>query len=97
MPVAYILYSSVLDQFYIGSTVLTVQERLEQHNHQYYDNKFTSRTSDWEIFLTIDCITATQARLVEAHIKRMKSRAYVKNLRQYPEMVEKLLRRYEVS
>jgi hypothetical protein len=37
------------------------------------------------------CATFTQARRIENHIKRMKSRKYIMNLKTYPEMMEKLL------
>ena len=37
------------------------------------------------------------ARKTEAHIKRMKSRKYIENLKLYPEMMEKLILKYDVG
>jgi putative endonuclease len=94
----YILHSIRLNRFYIGSTLVGVKERLEKHmNHHYGDNKFTSKTDDWELFLSFECEDLRQARLIEKHIKRMKSKKYLKNLQKYPEMIDKLKLRYLCS
>lgn len=36
----------------------------------------------------------TQAMQVEKHIKSMKSRIYIENLKRYPEMIIKLIEKY---
>ena len=87
----YILFSPSLHVFYTGFTTISVVERLKGHNEKYYDNKFTSRVSDWEIYLTIVCDSEEQARAIESHIKKMKSKIYIANLKRYPEMIQKLL------
>ena len=46
------------------------------------------------MFLTIDNLTSKQAFDIEAHIKKMKSSVYIKNLKMYPEMVAKLMTTY---
>jgi putative endonuclease len=63
---------------------------MERHLSNYDENKFTSIAKDWELYFLIDCSTMAQALKIEAHIKRMKSRKYIENVRAYPEMVEKL-------
>ena len=95
MNCCYILFSEKLDQFYTGATHEPVEYRIEKHNlHFYGKNKFTATTNDWQIFLLIPCHSFAQALAVEKHIKRMKSRMYLENLKQYPEMVQKLVLRY---
>jgi len=91
----YILYSKALGRFYIGSSQTTPEERLAKHNTAFYlGQHYTSATSDWTLFLVISCTSFSQARKIENHIKRMKSRKYVSNLKIYPEMIEKLLSTY---
>ncbi len=88
----YILYSKKLDKFYIGATRLSPIIRKERHLLEYYGNsKYTARASDWILYYEIECSTFTQALKIENHIKRMKSKSYIKNLVQYPEMTTKLL------
>ncbi|MEN8225060.1 MAG: GIY-YIG nuclease family protein [Bacteroidota bacterium] len=92
----YILYSSNLNRFYTGSTILNPEERLENHLLQYYgSSKFTAQTKDWELFLTVECISIHQARRIEQHIKKMKSSKYIRNLSIYPEIIDKLKVEYK--
>ncbi len=46
MYTVYILYSTVLNKFYVGSTSDSLEERLRRHlsNH----SGFTSRAKDWQ-------------------------------------------------
>ena len=90
----YILYSASLDLFYTGFTTGSVLDRLEKHNMYYYNDAFTSRAKDWQIFLTIECKSDKQARLIESHIKRMKSRTYILNLKKYPNIIQQLFSKY---
>jgi len=90
----YILHSPSLDQFYIGITTQSVQERLLKHNNAYYGYAFTSKTRDWIIFLEFECQCLSQMTQIEKHIKRMKSRVYINNLKKYPEIIDKLKTKY---
>ena len=91
----YILYSDSLNRYYVGSTILTIEKRLERHLAGYYGVlKYTHGTNDWNIFLEIECETHTQARRIESHIKKMKSKTYIQNIKKYPELIVKLLNRY---
>ena len=90
----YLLYSERIDRFYIGSTELAPAERLLQHNSLEECTVFTAKGQPWRLVLTLACETRLQAVRVERHIKRMKSRRYVQNLLNYPEMQKKLLSRY---
>jgi len=66
-------------------------ERLSHHNSGFYKGSYTTQSTDWEVFLSIDCSSFSQARKMESHIKKMKSRKYLANLKTYPEMIQKLL------
>lgn len=66
------------------------------HLAKYYaSSKFISKVNDWAIFHTIKCDDIKQARAIKSHIKRMKSAVYIKNLKKYPEISEKLKSRYQ--
>jgi len=89
----YILYSKSLDSFYIGET-LDLDERLIQHNTGFYNSAFTKKSKDWKLYITIDCTDRIQARKIETHIKKMKSKIYIQNLKKYPEIIDKLKKKY---
>ena len=90
----YILYSDRTGKYYVGNTDLEPDLRLAQHNEGLHPRAATKRGIPWRIVLVMACASRLQARHVEAHIKRMKSSTYLQNLIRYPEMREKLLRRY---
>jgi len=74
---------------------LEPKDRLQRHLEQYYGNqKFTSLAKDWELFLDIPCETNITARKIEEHIKKMKSKKYIQNLKKYPELIDKLRQRF---
>ena len=74
---------------------MTTSERLDKHNHAFYGyDKFTASVNDWQLVLAIGCKSISQARSIEAHIKKMKSRKYIENLKAFPEMTERLLAKY---
>jgi len=94
MASCYILYSASIDRYYVGSTTLPVEDRLVRHNEGYYDKKWTDQGVPWIMYLSIPCDSMTQACDIEKHIKRMKSRVYIQNLKAYPEIIEKLKTKY---
>ena len=87
--IVYILYSKKLDRFYAGETA-DFDIRMSFHKNAH-PKKFTAKADDWELFLQIMCSCKLQAVAIETHIKKMKSSMYIKNLKKYPEMIEKLL------
>ena len=92
----YILYSKKLDRFYTGVTTLHVEERLENHLQKRYGKlNFTQKAGDWTLFWSLECISFKQARNIELHLKKMKSKIYIQNLAKYPEIGNKLLKKYE--
>jgi putative endonuclease len=68
--------------------------RLHYHQIKEFENSFTSKYHDWELFYSIEGISAGTATKIESHIKRMKSRKYIEDLKKYPEMAQKLIARY---
>jgi putative endonuclease len=93
MACVYVLHSANLDRYYTGSCV-DFEVRWNDHRSKVYSDSFTAKTDDWEVFFTIDELNQEQARAIEAHIKKMKSKVYIQNLARYPEMVEKLKERF---
>ena len=88
----YILHSEELGRFYIGFTS-DLEKRLAFHLDPE-PRKFTYRAGDWQIFFTIDCMCERQGRAIEKHIKRMKSKVYINNLKLFPGISLKLLEKY---
>jgi putative endonuclease len=94
MPFVYILYSPSYNQFYTGATTIAVERRLDRHLFEYYENNFTAKTQDWELFFEIECDSMSQAFKIESHIKAMKSKKYITDLKKYPAISEKLKLKY---
>jgi len=93
MFVVYILHSQKLDKFYIGTTD-DFDRRFKEHNSEEKPDAFSLRGRPWTKFLVIENLRSEQAYKMEDHIKRMKSKTYIMNLKKYPEMIEKLKLRY---
>ena len=96
MAYCYILHSNSLNRYYTGSTVLSPEERLKRHQEKYYGTrKFTAKANDWKIFFIIECISIEQAKRIESHIKKMKSKKYIENLVKFPQITQRLLEKYK--
>ena len=61
---------------------------------EYGTKKFTALAKDWKIFPEISCSSLKQATQIEKHIKSMKSKVYIKNLKEYPKIIERLKAKY---
>lgn len=82
MAYCYILYSDFADKFYIGATSDTPNIRLEKHLSDYYQKpKFTNIASDWKVYWHLECPSIDIAGKIEKHIKKMKSRKYLGDLK----------------
>ena len=89
----YVIKSSKDDSFYIGRTS-TLEERLKYHNSTHKNIGVTRRNIPWNYHYTLEVESSIIASKIEKHIKRMKSRRYLKNLAKYPEIGEKLVKKY---
>lgn len=90
----YIIYSPFLDRYYIGETE-NLKDRLQLHNTGYFKGFWTSKVSDWEIFLEIPCKDRSQARKIEGYIKSLKSRKYIQKLRNDSGYMKRLIERFD--
>ncbi len=93
MYCVYVLFSEKLDRFYIGSTS-DFDARMDFHHHAEA-RKFTAKADDWILFDKIDCEHKNQASSIEKHIKSMKSKVYIQNLKKFPEMKDKLKAKFK--
>ena len=74
----YILYSSDIDNYYIGYTGNLIDERLEKHNAKH--KGFTGKNIDWVIKYTEEYSTKHEAMKRERQIKSWKSRIKIEQL-----------------
>ena len=87
----YILYSASLDKFYIGACQDSLEERIRKHNpHAYGNHRFTAAANDWELFLKIEADSFPHAVRLERKIKSIKSRKFIRDLVQYPQLVHEI-------
>ncbi len=88
----YIIFSPKLGRFYTGACREDLPGRILHHNtHLYGNHRFTAAASDWELFLAIPVKDYSHAIRLERLIKAMKSAKYIRNLKKYPELVEKIV------
>ena|ERR1700757_554339 len=93
MALVYILHSAKLNKFYTGSCA-NIELRLLQHKNKEFPDSFTSVSDDWQLYFSINNLDGVVARKVEAHIKSMKSKIYIENLKKHPEITEKLISKF---
>jgi putative endonuclease len=96
MASVYILFSKTFNRFYIGSCN-DLSLRLNEHLHKSFSDSFTAKATDWELFFSLENLGYKQARSIEVHLKKMKSVIYIKNLKKYPEIMEKLVNKYKLA
>ena len=73
----YIIYSSSINQFYIGQTA-NLEDRLIRHNQGR--SKSTKKGNDWVLKYTESFESRSEAVKRELEIKGMKSRKYIEEL-----------------
>jgi putative endonuclease len=73
----YILYSSKIDRYYVGSTD-DIQWRLERHNLGW--GRYTNRGVPWKLVYYESYKTKAEAIKREKEIKMKKSRVYIEKL-----------------
>ena len=77
MFIVYILYSSNVDQYYVGHTQ-NMEDRLSRHNSGR--SLSTKKGKPWNLVYTETFETRSEAMLREKAIKKMKSRTYLELL-----------------
>ena len=93
MHFVYIIYSKTASKFYVGETP-NIENRLKIHNDIALNTNYTKSGIPWELFYSIKVADRIVAKKIETHIKKMKSKTYIKNLKQYPEITSKLINQY---
>ena len=78
MASIYILYSPLLDKFYVGHTCQSLQERLRKHLSAH--GGFTAKVKDWEIVYSEPFPSKDEAYARERQIKAWKSKRKVAQL-----------------
>ena len=74
---AYIIYSAILDRYYIGSTS-DIAGRLRRHNSSH--KGFTAMSQDWSVVYSEMFETKSDAIRREREIKSWKSRVLIERL-----------------
>ncbi len=92
--VVYILYSKSVDRYYTGYSK-DFDQRLLLHNDKCFNGSYSARANDWSLHYKMNYDSIAQARRIESHVKRMKSRIYIENLLKYPEITSRLLEKYK--
>jgi len=90
MHYLYILFSKSNDTFYVGETY-NIDERIVAHNNHYYKNSFTKIANDWECVLAFECDSETQAIYLEAFVKKMKSKIFIRKVIANPNILIDIL------
>jgi len=75
MFITYILYSSALDRYYVGSTSMELEQRIKRHNTNH--KGFTGRSNDWVIIFEQAFATVQKARKFEKKIKSRGARRFI--------------------
>ncbi len=93
MASVYILYSQKLDPYYTGSCK-DLPYRIGQHFNKNFSRSFTSKADDWDLYFYIEELDYNQARSIEAHIKKMRSKICINNFKHFPEIIQNLKDKY---
>ncbi|MFN8337876.1 MAG: GIY-YIG nuclease family protein [Saprospiraceae bacterium] len=74
----YILYSEMINKYYVGYTSVTVEERLDRHlsNHKGY----SAQTKDWKVVFTKEFDAKVEAMHLEKQIKSRGIRRYLMDI-----------------
>ncbi len=76
----YILFNSIVNKYYIGSTS-DIEKRLKEHNKPTHKTKFTRKQpGKWALVYTETFATRPEARKREKQIKRWKSKKRISQL-----------------
>lgn len=71
-----------------------LKRRLEFHNSADKNIGETRKRIPWEYYVILEVDTLRIASKIESHMKRMKSRVFIENLRKYPEIGDRLIKKY---
>lgn len=72
-----------------------MEQRLNDHQSKKFANSYTAKSNDWVLIFSIGELDYNQARRIELHIKRMKSRKYIENLKLHGNISLALVNKYK--
>ena len=78
MSQIYILYSAILDKYYVGHTSDDLDERTRKHNTNH--KGFTGGKGDWKLVYTEKFKEKSLAYAREREVKKWKSRKMIEKL-----------------
>ena len=78
----YILYSKILDRFYIGTTN-NIERRLAQHNRPH--KGYTNSGQSWILLYSEQFVSKKDALIRELYIKKKKSKEFIEKLIKSPD------------
>ncbi len=93
MYYVYAIQSKLDQSFYIGKTS-NLEDRLHYHNTPELNVGITKRKIPWDYFFILEVGNLKLAGKIENHLKKMKSKKYIKDLKKYPEIAQKLIKKY---
>ena len=77
MYLVYIIYSSALDRYYIGTTN-NIEERLKKHNSNH--NGYTGKANDWLLMYSESFESKSECLKREKQLKSWKNRGRIEQL-----------------
>ncbi|MFS4466519.1 GIY-YIG nuclease family protein [Maribacter sp. 2210JD10-5] len=89
----YIIQSLEDGSFYVGMTG-NLEARLVFHNDRSLNQGVIKNENSLALLFILRVENMRTARMIENHIKRMKSRKYIFDLNKYPEISLKLIKKY---
>jgi putative endonuclease len=89
----YVIQSKRDQSFYIGRTS-NLEERIQYHNTPDLNVGNTKSKIPWEYFFVLEVNNSKLGGKIENHIKKMKSKKYIQDLKKYPEIAQKLIKKY---
>ena len=75
----YILYSGQINKFYIGSTSMSVSDRLQRHNTNH--KGYTGQTNDWLVVFSKEFSNVSDSRRLESRIKKRGAKRFIEDHR----------------
>ena len=76
----YIIYSKLVDKYYVGSCQ-NIEQRIDDHLNSR--SKYTKIAKHWELKYSESFETRSESCKRELQIKKMKSRIYIEKLLEY--------------
>ena len=74
----YILYSEMINKYYVGYTSVTVEERLDRHLSKH--KGYSAQTKDWKVVFTKEFDAKIEAMHLEKQIKSRGIRRYLMDI-----------------